>query len=108
MSAESVIYYLNRMPAQDPAEDEEWLFAALGQYSGAELRELLYTAQEPDFFDLMRGLFAMPEHSRAALLEFLTQADARPVQATIEPDGRCTLQRAAAAVDGKPPLKLVE
>ena len=73
MSAESVIYYLNRTPAHDPAEDTEWLFSALGQYTGAELRELLYTAQEPDFFELMRGLFALPEHSRSVLLEFLTQ-----------------------------------
>ena len=108
MSAESVIYYLNRTPARDPAEDTEWLFSALGQYTGAELRELLYTAQEPDFFELMRGLFALPEHSRSVLLEFLRRSDASPVQAAIEPNGRCTLARGAPEHHGKPSLKIVE
>jgi hypothetical protein len=108
MSAESVIYYLNRAPANDPAEDTEWLFSALGQYTGAELRELLYTAQEPEFFELMRGLFALPEHSRSVLLEFLTHPDARPVRAAIEPNGRCTLQRGTPEHHGKPSLKIVE
>ena len=92
MSAESVIYYLNRLPPNDPAEDAEWLFAALSQYTGAELRELLYTGQEPDFFDLMRRLFALPDHTRATLLEFLSRTDSRPVEATIDAEGRCTLQ----------------
>ncbi len=108
MSAELVIYYLNRAPAHDPAEDTEWLFSALGQYTGAELRELLYTAQEPDFFELMRSLFALPEHSRSVLLEFLTRPDARPVQAATEPNGRCTLQRGTPEHQGKPSLKIVE
>jgi len=108
MSAESVIYYLNRAPANEPVEDAEWLFSALGQYTGAELRELLYTAQEPDFFELMRGLFAMPEHSRSVLLEFLMHPDARPVQAVIAPDGRCTLRRGTPEHHGKPSLKIVE
>ena len=46
MSAESVVYYLNRPLASDPVDETEWLFSALGQFTGAELRELLYIAQE--------------------------------------------------------------
>lgn len=108
MSAESVIYYLNRPPVNDPTEDAEWLFSALGEYTGAELRELLYTAQEPDFFELMRGLFALPEHARSVLLEFLTNPDARPVHAAIDADGRCTLRRGKPEHRGKPTLTIVE
>lgn len=108
MSAGSVIYYLNRPPVNDPAEDTEWLFSALGEYSGAELRELLYTAQEPDFFELMRGLFALPEHARSALLHFLSNPDARPVHAAIDADGQCTLRRGKPEHPGKPTLTIVE
>ncbi len=108
MSAESVIYYLNRPAVNDPAEDAEWLFAALAEYTGAELRELLYTAQEPDFFELMRGLFALPEHSRSVLLEFLSSPDARPVQAAIDADGRCTLHRGKPERHEKLTLTIVE
>jgi hypothetical protein len=109
MSAESsVIYYLNRPAANDPAEDAEWLFSALGEYTGAELRELLYTAQEPDFFELMRGLFALPEHTRSVLLDFLNNPDTRPVQASIDADGRCTLARGKPEHQGKPTLTIVE
>src|SRR5262245_44683262 len=71
MSAESVIYYLNRLPVHDPVDETEWLFSALGQFTGAELRELLYIAQEPEFFETMRAVFALPEQSRSALQDFL-------------------------------------
>ena len=74
----------------------------------AELRELLYTAQEPDFFELMRGLFALPEHTRSALLDFLSNPDTRPVQATNDADGRCTLRRGKPEHHGKPTLTIVE
>ena len=63
----SVIYYLNRAPANDPVDEAEWLFSALGQYTVAELRELLYVAQEPEFFELMRGVFALSDESRSVL-----------------------------------------
>ena len=66
MSAESVVYYLNRVPESDPNDQTEWLLTALGQYTGAELRELLYVAEEPGFFELMRGLFALSDESRHA------------------------------------------
>lgn len=106
MSAESVVYYLNR-PEREPVEDTEWLFSALGQFTGAELRELLYVAQEPGFFELMRGLFAMSDDSRAAVQEFLLKADARPSKAVIEADGCCVLSRIAPGEDGRLPLKVV-
>jgi hypothetical protein len=38
MSAESVVYYLNRVPESDPNDQTEWLVSALGRYTGAELR----------------------------------------------------------------------
>ena len=108
MSAESVIYYLNRAPANDPAEDAEWLFSALGQYTGAELRELLYIAQEPEFFETMRAVFALPEHSREVLQDFLASGDPRPVNAAIDPDGKCVLRRGAPELPARPRLKIVE
>jgi len=107
MSAESIIYYLNRQPDSEPAEDAEWLFSALSQFTGAELRELLYVAQEPEFFELMRGLFALTDESRSALQEFLTAADFRPAKAVIEADGRCVLSRIAPGENGKASLKVV-
>ena len=48
MSAESVVYYLNR-PEREPVEDTEWLFSALGQFTGAELRELLGFGRGKEF-----------------------------------------------------------
>ena len=71
MSAESVVYYLNRVPESDPNDQTEWLLTALGQYTGAELRELLYVAEEPGFFELIRGLFALSDENRAVLQQFL-------------------------------------
>jgi hypothetical protein len=108
MSAESVIYYLKqRPPANEPVDHTEWLFSALGEFTGAELRELLYIAQEPDFFETMRAVFALPEKSRAALQDFLASADSRPVAASVGPDGRCVLQRGMPQ-PAKPQLKIVE
>ena len=108
MSAESVIYYLNRLPVHDPVDETEWLFSALGQFTGAELRELLYIAQEPEFFETMRAVFALPEHSRATLQEFLADGDARPVNASVQADGSCVLRRGAPKLPEKPQLKIVE
>jgi hypothetical protein len=88
MSAESVVYYLNRVPESDPNDQTEWLLTALGQYTGAELRELLYVAEEPGFFELMRGLFALSDESRAVLQQFLETG--RP---TIDPKGRLTIEQ---------------
>lgn len=107
MSAESVIYYLKRPPTNDPVDETEWLFSALGQFTGAELRELLYVAQEPEFFETMRAVFALPEHSRSVLQDFLAAADPRPVNA-IEADGSLVLRRGAPKLPEKPRLKIVE
>jgi hypothetical protein len=108
MSAESVIYYLKPPPANDPVDGTEWLFSALGQFTGAELRELLYVAQEPGFFETMRAVFALPEQSRSVLQEFLTSADPRPVNAALDPDGKCVLRHGAPDLPAKPRLTIVE
>jgi len=92
MSAESVVYYLNRVPESDPSDQTEWLLTALGQYTGAELRELLYVAEEPGFFELMRGLFALPDESRAALLQFLEVGRPAAMKAALDSDGRLTIE----------------
>lgn len=92
MSAESVVYYLNRVPESDPSDQTEWLLTALGQYTGAELRELLYVAEEPGFFELMRALFALPEESRAALLQFLEAGRPAAMKAGLDSDGRLTIE----------------
>jgi len=108
MSAESVIYYLNRPPANDPVDETEWLFSALGQFTAAELRELLYIAQEPELFETIRPGSALPEQSRSVLQEFLASADLRPVNAAIAPDGKCILRRSAPELPERPRLKIVE
>ena len=93
MSAESVVYYLNRVPESDPNDQTEWLLTALGQYTGAELRELLYVAEEPGFFELIRGLFALSDESRAVLQHFLETGHPLAMKAAIDPKGRLTIDR---------------
>ena len=92
MSAESVVYYLNRTPENDPNDQTEWLATALGQYTGSELRELLYVAEEPGFFELMRGLFALPDETRAALQHFLEAGHPLAMKAAVDPKGRLTIE----------------
>jgi len=92
MSAESVVYYLNRVPESDPNDQTEWLVTALGRFTGAELRELLYVAEEPGFFELMRALFALSDESRLGLQNFLANASYRATTGAIDPDGRFVLQ----------------
>jgi hypothetical protein len=103
MSAESVVYYLNRVPESDPNDQTEWLLTALGRYTGAELRELLYVAEEPGFFELMRGLFALSDESRAVLLHFLETGRPPAMKAAIDAKGKLTLAHATA----EPCLKLL-
>jgi hypothetical protein len=95
MSAESVIYYLDRhrSPATDPVDETEWLVSAMGEFAAAELRELLYVAQEPEFFEMIRGLFALPDSARLALQRFLAASDPRATRASIDSAGRCVLSR---------------
>ena len=96
MSAESVVYYLNRVPESDPNDQTEWLLTALAQYTGAELRELLYVAEEPGFFELMRGLFALSDESRAVLQHFLETGHPQAMEAAIDAKGRLTIEHANA------------
>ena len=92
MSAESVVYYLNRVPESDTSDQTEWLLTALGQYTGAELRELLYVAEEPGFFELMRGLFALSDDSRAVLQRFLESGRPTAMKAAVDANGRLTIE----------------
>jgi hypothetical protein len=96
MSAESVVYYLNREPESDPVDQTEWLLSALAQYTGSELRELLYIAEEPGFFELMRGLFALPDETRAVLQHFLANRHPAGLKAAIDAQGRLTIEQADA------------
>lgn len=107
MSADSVVYYLNRAPANDPVDETEWLVSGLGQFTAAELRELFYVAQEPEFFELMRGVFALSDESRSVLQKFFASADRRPSKAVIDADGRCILYRDTPGRRGKNLLKIV-
>jgi hypothetical protein len=91
MSAESVVYYLNRVPESDPNDQTEWLVTALGRFTGAELRELLYVAEEPGFFELMRALFALSDESRSALQHYLESGHPPAMKAAIDLKGRLTL-----------------
>lgn len=91
MSAESVVYYLNRVPESDPNDQTEWLVTALGRFTGAELRELLYVAEEPGFFELMRALFALSDESRSTLQDYLETVRPPAVKAAIDPKGRLIL-----------------
>ena len=91
MSAESVVYYLNRAPESDPNDQTEWLMTALGRFTGAELRELLYVAEEPGFFELMRGLFALSDDSRSVLQRYLETGHPAAMKAAIDQKGRLTL-----------------
>jgi hypothetical protein len=101
MSAESVVYYLNRVPESDPHDQTEWLVTALANYTGAELRELLYVAEEPGFFEMMRGLFALSDESRATLQQFLQSGHPSAMKASIDEKGRLTIEHG----NGEPPLK---
>jgi hypothetical protein len=96
MSAESVVYYLNRVSESDPNDQTEWLLTALAQYTGAELRELLYVAEEPGFFELMRGLFALSDESRDVLQHFLETGHPQAMKAAIDVKGRLTIEHANA------------
>jgi hypothetical protein len=58
--------------SSDSFEQTDRILLALREYTYEELLELLYIGQEPGFFELARGLLALPEESRLALQNFLT------------------------------------
>jgi hypothetical protein len=87
----AIIYKFERSSESDSMDESERLFAALGQYTSAELLELLYIGEEPGFFELIRGLFALSDESRLILQNFLAAMSPNRVTATIDGDGRFIL-----------------
>jgi hypothetical protein len=106
MTTESIVLDFDDSLDDDPIDAAERLFAALDRYTSAELIELLYTAEEPGFFEFMRGVFALPEQSRLILQNFVTTVNAGATAAAIDPEGRCvlipgpTLESPRIAVEG--------
>jgi hypothetical protein len=92
----AVIYHFAREGEAEPTDETERLLDALRRYSSAELLELLYVGEEHGFFELIRGLFALPDESRLILQEFLTNSAGRPVAVEMDQEGRCILASAAA------------
>jgi hypothetical protein len=92
MTAELIIFEPNRSIRRDSVDEADRLLSALGEYTSAELLELLYVGQEPGFFELVRGLFALSEESRLGLQNFLANAPRRGTTGTIDPEGRFVLQ----------------
>jgi hypothetical protein len=89
----AVIYTFER-PGEDNSVDEtERLLSALERYTSAELLELLYNGEESGFFELMRGIFMLPEESRLNLQNFLTEMPAHTITVSIDPKDRCILTR---------------
>jgi hypothetical protein len=87
----AVIYNFDRSGESDSIDETERLFSALGRYTCAELLELLYVAEEPGYFDLMRGLFGLSDESRLILQNFLASTSPQTMKATIDQKGRCVL-----------------
>jgi hypothetical protein len=87
----AVIYNFDRSGESDSIDETERLFSALGRYTCAELLELLYVAEEPGYFDLMRGLFGLSDESRLILQNFLASTTPQTMKATIDQKGRCVL-----------------
>ena len=92
MTAELIIFEPNRPTRTDSVDEADRLLSALGEYTSAELLELLYVGQEPGFFELMRGLYALPDESRLILQNFLLTASHRATTGVIDPEGRFILQ----------------
>ena len=75
------------------------LFLGSGaRYTIAELLELLYVGEEPGFFELMRGLFALSDDNRLTLVQFLA---AEPLQTITVAIGR---KEDVSLLSGKIPL----
>jgi hypothetical protein len=98
----AVIYKFERSGEGDPIDESERLLTALGRYSSAELLELLYVGEEPGFFELIRGLFALPDESRLILQNFLAAMPPQEATAAIDQRGRFILEHRAAELRGNP------
>lgn len=87
--------------------------------SPAEVLELYYWSREPGMIEIMRGIVAMPEASRAAFEAFIALArDPKSIEASLNPDGRLTfaspevpktiaLARYVAENDGDEPVQML-
>src|SRR6202162_623316 len=89
----AVIYNFERSTESDSIDETERLFSALGRYTSAELLELLYVGEEPGFFELMRGLFALSDESRLVLQSFLAAMPPHTMTAAVDREGRFVLAR---------------
>jgi hypothetical protein len=89
----AVIYKFDRSGEGDSIDESERLFTALERYTSAELLELLYVGEEPGFFELMRGLFALSDESRLVLQDFLASMPPHAMTAAIDWEGRLVLAR---------------
>ena len=98
----AVIYKFERPGEDDSVDETERLFSALERYTSAELLELLYTGEEPGFFEFMRGIFMLPDESRSILQNFLTEMPAQTITVSIDPKGRCILTRGIGEQWAKP------
>jgi hypothetical protein len=87
----AVIYKFERSREGDSSDESERLFTALGRYSSAELLELLYVGEEPGFFELIRGIFGLPDESRLILQNFLAAMPPQDMTAGIDQQGRLIL-----------------
>jgi hypothetical protein len=87
----AVIYQFDRSGEGDSIDESERLFTALERYSSAELLELLYVGEEPGFFEMMRGLFALSDESRTVLQNFLAAMPPNTMTAAIDREGRFVL-----------------
>jgi hypothetical protein len=92
----AVIYNFDRSRESAPSDETERLFSALGRYTSAELLELLYVGEEPGFFELMRGIFALSDDNRLILQNFLASVSAGDATVTIDREGRCVLAQEAS------------
>jgi hypothetical protein len=93
----AVIYKFERSgEVADPIDESERLLTALGRYTCAELLELLYVGEEPGFFELIRGLFALSDENRLILQNFLAAAPPHDTAAAIDQQGRFILEHRAA------------
>src|SRR4030088_2275417 len=92
MTAELIIFEPNRSTRRDSVDEADRLLSALGEYTSAELLELLYVGQEPGFFELVRGLFALSEESRFGLQHFLANAPRRGTAGALDAQGSLNLR----------------
>ena len=102
----AIIYKFDRSSEGGSVDESERLFSALGHYTIAELLELLYVGEEPGFFELMRGMFALSDESRSVLQTFLAAAPQRKINVAIDREGRCVLT--VGNREQEKPIRLVE